>query len=126
MRGPTAASRKRKYRSRSIATNPAKRRRIWHGGSVRTQNRLNTAQKVVIVVALGFALIVFGLYVNTLGRPIVGWVGYAPLTSSKIASPSTGWPGWVRLIIWLALTAIWASSSVMVLQSTRDGRAERD
>lgn len=79
---------------------------------------LNTAQRVVIVVAIGFALAAVGIFVASLGSPRFGWYAYAPLTSG-IGPPGTGLPGWLRLIIWLVLTGIWASASVIVLRPPR-------
>ena len=68
--------------------------------------KLSRAQRVV-VVALGVAFLALGSYVLSLGQPVIalGWTGYAPLSA-----PSVGLPGWARLIVWLALTCLWAIS----------------
>jgi hypothetical protein len=94
------------------------RRKSWHVWPVRLIDSLNTAQRVVIVVAIGIALAVVGLYLASLGSPRFGWYAYSPLASG-IGPPGTGLPGWLRLIIWLGLTAIWALSSVVVLHPPR-------
>jgi hypothetical protein len=76
---------------------------------------LNTAQRVVIVVAIGIALGAVGLYLTRLGSPRFGWYAYSPLAPG--AGPvATGLPAWLRLMIWLGLTGIWASASVIVLR----------
>jgi hypothetical protein len=81
------------------------------------------AQRVVIVVAIGIALAVTGSYLVSLGSGFhVGWTGIASLA---MWPPGAGLSSWVRLIIWLGLTGIWASASVFVLRSPR-GPAEPD
>ena len=79
-------------------------------------DRLNAAQRVVIVVAMGIALAAVGLYLARLGSPRIGWYAYAPLTR-RVWQPSTGLPRWLRLVIWLGLTGIWAPASVVVLRT---------
>jgi hypothetical protein len=85
---------------------------------VRLTDRLNTAQRVVIVVAIGIALAAIGIYLASLGSPRPGWYIYAPLANG-IGPPRTGLPGWLRLIIWLGLTGIWALASAVVLRPPR-------
>jgi hypothetical protein len=87
-------------------------------GLVRLLERLNTAQRVVIVVAIGIALAAVGLFLVRLGSPRFGWHAYAPLTR-RFWSPSTGLPRWLRLVIWLGLTGVWACASVFVLRGPR-------
>jgi heme/copper-type cytochrome/quinol oxidase subunit 1 len=78
---------------------------------------LSQAQRVLIVVALGFATYVFGQwFIETAegARGLTGWVGYAPLsntafTQTRILNP------WVILLIWLVLIAIWTVVSLAVL-----------
>ena len=75
---------------------------------MRLIDRLSWPQRVVAIVALGLALAVAGSYLVSLGGgPRTGWYAYSPLTSS-LDAPGTGLPGWLRLIIWLALIAVWA------------------
>jgi len=76
---------------------------------------LNHVQRVVIVVALGFAFYGSGQWLTSLGSNLnFGWVAYAPL--SKQIAPDSLHP-WVRLVIWLALIAIWALASVTLLRT---------
>ena len=84
---------------------------------------LNTAQRVVIVVAIGIALATIGLYLTKIGSPRIGWYAYSPLTRGAFL-PGSGLPAWLRLIIWLGLTGIWASVSVIVLRTPSRGPAE--
>jgi hypothetical protein len=79
---------------------------------------LNMAQPVVIVVALGVGLVLFGRWlVGYWQGDTFGWVAYAPLSGATNAPRALLHP-WVRLVIWLALTAVWAAGSLAVL-STR-------
>jgi hypothetical protein len=75
---------------------------------------LSTAQRVVVVVALGLALGIVSSYLTSLGTR-EGWYGYAPLSGQL---PGVGEPGWLRLIIWLAAISLWAFASVRVLRQT--------
>jgi hypothetical protein len=82
---------------------------------VRSIDRLSQPQKIVIVLALGMAFGAAGTYLVGLGNTSAfGWYAYAPL--SQAAYPATGLPGWARLLIWLALIALWALLSVRVLR----------
>jgi hypothetical protein len=87
-------------------------------------DKLGQAQRVVVVVALGVALLAAGSYILSLGQGgfAFGWTGYAPpsvaaLTASK---PAGQWPGWVHLVVWLGLTCLWAVSSTRLLRPPRD------
>jgi heme/copper-type cytochrome/quinol oxidase subunit 1 len=92
---------------------------------MRLIDRLSSPQRVVAVVALGLALAVAGSYLVSLGGgPRSGWYAYAPLASS-LDAPGTGLPGWLRLIIWLALIAVWALASIRVLRPA-SGQAPTD
>lgn len=76
---------------------------------------LNRAQRVVIVVALGFALYVSGQWLTSLGTTLnYGWVAYAPL--SKQLAPG-GLHPWVQNLIWLVLIGAWAVVSLRLLRS---------
>ena len=82
--------------------------------------KLNHGQRVVLVVALAAALYVLGLYIMTLGNAGSGWVAYAPLTQvahSLTGTPVAGLHPWVRLVVWLGLTVVWAGCSVALLRS---------
>jgi hypothetical protein len=79
--------------------------------------RLTQPQRIVIVIGLGAALYVFGLWAMTWGsHPFTGWTGYAPIppTVNELHL-------WVRLLIWLVLIAIWSGSSALVLRSPKQG-----
>jgi hypothetical protein len=75
--------------------------------------RLGRAQRVVVVVAFGVAFLAVGSYLLSLGQHGVafGWTGYAP-----ISMPNVGAPDWLRLIVWLALTSLWAVLSIWLLR----------
>jgi len=88
---------------------------------VRLIDGLNTAQRIVVVVAIGIALGAVGLYLTRLGSPRLGWYAYSPLTRGAWM-PGTGLAAWLRLIIWLGLTGIWAGASVIVLGGRRRGK----
>jgi heme/copper-type cytochrome/quinol oxidase subunit 1 len=86
---------------------------------MRWTDQLNTAQRVVVVVALGFALGTVATYLTNLG-PRSGWYAYAPLSGQVFQPPGIGEPGWLRLIIWLAAITLWAFASVRVLRQSPD------
>jgi hypothetical protein len=88
---------------------------------VRRPPGLSWAQRIVLVVALAATLVVIGLYLTTIGAGSAadfGWFGYAPLTPN---SPLDGGgpPAWARLLIWLALIAVWAGLSLRLLRPGR-------
>ncbi len=84
---------------------------------MRLTDRLSQPQKIVIVIALGTALGAAGIYLTSLGNATgFGWYAYAPLSQSVY--PRTGLPGWLRLIIWLALIGLWALVSIRVLRTS--------
>jgi tryptophan-rich sensory protein len=80
---------------------------------MRRIEKLSKAQRVVVVIALGLALLAVGNYLISLGQPRIafGWTGYAPLST-----PSIGQPGWLSLIVWLALASLWAVASIRLLR----------
>jgi hypothetical protein len=81
---------------------------------------LNLGQRIVLVIALAGALYFVGLFVTSLETS--GWVAYAPLSRVANAPFSgdnlSGLHPWVRLVVWLGLTVIWATCSVMLLRSS--------
>jgi heme/copper-type cytochrome/quinol oxidase subunit 1 len=78
-------------------------------------DRLSTAQRIVVVVALGLALGIVASYLTSLGMRL-GWYAYAPLSGQVLQPLGMGEPGWLRLIIWLAAVSLWAFASVRVLR----------
>jgi heme/copper-type cytochrome/quinol oxidase subunit 1 len=92
--------------------------------------RMNTGQRIVIVVGLGVALYFFGGWITTRGTgPQYGWVAYAPLSNAYNTPNLLGsLRPWVRLVIWLALILVWAVASALLLRlparSEGDGPGE--
>lgn len=73
----------------------------------------------MVVIALGVACGAAGAYLVNLGSAGgYGWYAYAPLTSQAIYPLDAGLHGWVRLLIWLVLVALWALVSIRVLRSS--------
>ena len=79
-------------------------------------DRLNRAQRVVVVITLGLALGVVAGYLAGLGVR-TGWYAYAPLTA-QLQGPGIGEPGWLRLVIWLAAVSLWSLTSLRVLSQS--------
>ena len=82
-------------------------------------DRLSTAQRVVVIIALGLALAIVASYVTSLGTR-AGWYAYAPLTGQAFSPPGFGEPGWLRMIIWLAAIGLWAAASATLLRQSHD------
>jgi hypothetical protein len=81
-------------------------------------DKLSKAQRVVVVIAVGVVFLVLGSYLpgpSQRGFPF-GWTGYAPLST-----PNGGWPGGLRLFVWLAPTCLWAVASISLLRPSDDG-----
>ena len=93
------------------------------GWPMRWIDRLNMAQRVVVVVALGLALGIVASYLTAVGVR-TGWYAYAPL-SWQLQAPGIGGPGWLRLIIWLAALSLWALTSLRVLSQSPGPAAKR-
>ncbi|HEY5252120.1 MAG TPA: hypothetical protein VIJ09_10675 [Acidimicrobiales bacterium] len=77
---------------------------------------MNHRQRIVVVIGLGVVLGAFGEWVSS-WRDGFGWAGYAPLSQATF-SPPNGIDPWIRLVIWLALAAVWTGSSVWLLRSS--------
>jgi len=83
----------------------------------------------VRIIDLGAALLTLGSYLIGLGGGSTvsfGWYAYAPLNAASSGgglingdSPSFWQHGWVRLIIWLALTVLWALAAIGILRPAR-------
>jgi heme/copper-type cytochrome/quinol oxidase subunit 1 len=84
---------------------------------MRGVDRLSTAQRVVVIIALGLALAIAASYLTSLGTR-AGWYAYAPLTGQAFSPPGFGEPGWLRVIIWLAAISLWAAPSTIVLRQS--------
>jgi heme/copper-type cytochrome/quinol oxidase subunit 1 len=79
--------------------------------------KLNLPQRIVIVVALGLVLGVFGEWITLRGATSFGWVAYAPLSTSTSHRNGLTF-GWITLV-WIGLTVLWAALSVAVLRSPK-------
>jgi uncharacterized membrane protein YwaF len=79
---------------------------------------LNRAQRLVMVIGLGFALYVLGQWLTSMGtNSNYGWVAFAPL--SKQFAPIGGLHPWVQFLIWIVLTATWTFVSAALMKSDR-------
>lgn len=77
--------------------------------------RLNTAQRVVIVIAFGFSLYLFGSWVTSLGEHLP----YRSAMYTNVSAPDFGGGLhlWVRMTIWFLVLALWLGVSVRMLRS---------
>ena len=90
--------------------------------AVRYLDRLGLAQRIVLLIGLGFGLTFLGAYLVSLGNPAAnfGWFGYAPLTRNAFVQEGTGLSGWQQMLIWLGLILVWTTAGVVILkQPTR-------
>jgi len=84
--------------------------------------QMNHSQRVIAVIGLGFAILLFGEWVTTLGsRLIYGWVAYAPTSNSYNFPGEGGLHPWVRLLLWLILIGLWTALSALLLRGSRSG-----
>ncbi len=76
--------------------------------------RLNLAQRIVVVVALAAMLRVVAGYIvaESIEHPEGGWFAYVPLTSEL---PSPGPRPFLAALVWLVCTAVWGGLSVWLL-----------
>ena len=90
----------------------------WQARNVRPRS-FNVRQRVVVLVGLGAALFFFGGWLTTRGQGGSGWVAYAPLSHTIDASdlPGPGLHPWVRLLIWLALIAVWVMVGALLMRT---------
>jgi heme/copper-type cytochrome/quinol oxidase subunit 1 len=84
---------------------------------------LSTAQRVVLVIGLGFSLYRAGQwlieYLEFGSRAFYGWTGYAPLQNTGPHPLSA----WVVLVIWLLITLFWTVCSLAILHRRSDASA---
>jgi hypothetical protein len=88
---------------------------------MRRIDMLSKAQRIVVVVALGLALMALGSYLVTLGSG-AGFHVVGGFSAGGGFSTTLG-PGlkpWLRLIIWLVLIGAWALASVRVLRPSAE------
>jgi heme/copper-type cytochrome/quinol oxidase subunit 1 len=81
--------------------------------------RLNSAQRVICVIGVGVGLFLVGSWVTSLGQNAnFGWVAYAPLSNSTLIPHPGGLHPWVRLVIWLVLTLLWAGVALALFKDS--------
>lgn len=86
------------------------------GGPRKWADRLNDAQRVVLSIGAGLALVVVGRAAGMGGsHPDGGWFGYAPLTSLPEQPFLDRHPG-LRLLMWLVLIAAWIALSLWLFR----------
>jgi len=71
---------------------------------------LGRGERVVLIVALGVALEAFCSYFVPLET-------YPFTSSSQLNLIQSGPPGWFRVVVWLALIALWAICSIRILRA---------
>jgi hypothetical protein len=84
-------------------------------------DRLSTAQRVVVVVAIGLGLWVVGSYLVNLGSVVF----YTVVPPMPIA-PRTGLPPLARVGIWLVIIGLWALAATRVLGPPRGSGTPTD
>ena len=89
---------------------------------MRWNDRLNLAQRIVVIIALGLALAIVAGYLTSLGTR-AGWYAYSPLTRPVISQPGMGEPGWLRALIWLAAISLWSAASATLLRQPSEHAA---
>jgi len=83
-------------------------------------DKLNLAQRIVLVIGFAVVLVLAGHFFVHLGhhRMIArGWVGYAPFPVRVRGLFAAGLRPVVRVLIWLALLTAWVVVSVRLLRS---------
>ena len=92
---------------------------------MRYLDRLGLAQRIVMLIGLGFGLMLLGEYLVSLDSPAhFGWFGYAPLTENFRIPGSSGLAAWQRLLIWLGLILVWSVVGVVLLKPRSVGADE--
>lgn len=88
--------------------------------------RFALAQRVVLVISLGLALLAVGVYVSTLG--LSGTAG--GFENATFLTPSQGFTPpmvlspvgpdltpWEQLLVWLGLILVWSTVSIVILRA---------
>jgi hypothetical protein len=78
------------------------------------RGRLNRAQRVVVVVALGFALYILGAWITSIGSHLP--YGSATFTNLSSSTVEGGLHPWVQFTIWMLLVTVWVSASILLLK----------
>lgn len=86
---------------------------------MRWTDRLRLPQKIVLIIALGLAFAAIADALPTLATTTArsGWYAYAPAYQSSLTLHAPLVSGWLELVIWLVLTALWAAVSIRILRS---------
>jgi heme/copper-type cytochrome/quinol oxidase subunit 1 len=80
------------------------------------KRQLSRAQRIVIIIGLGFACDVLGQWMMSIGsRANFGWVAYAPLSNAE-SSLAGGLYPWVRFVIWMILIVLWTGTALLLLR----------
>jgi hypothetical protein len=75
--------------------------------------RLNRAQRVVVVIAIGFALYLLGSWVTSLGSHLP--YGSATFTNVNSSYLVGGLHPWARFVIWILTIVAWVGVSISLL-----------
>jgi heme/copper-type cytochrome/quinol oxidase subunit 1 len=80
--------------------------------------KLNTHQRLILVVGLAIALYWIGRWIIVGGS--TGWIAYAPLSGqANPGLPFLPTHIWAQLLIWLGLTLVWVVCSLFIMRSTK-------
>lgn len=82
---------------------------------------LDFAQRIVLVVGMGLALCVFGLWITHIGSHSPA--GYRPMLLLRAGAGSL--PRWARFLLWLVLIVAWSVASLWVLHQPKAQESER-
>jgi hypothetical protein len=90
---------------------------------VRRSNPFGLAERIVVALGFGAALVALANYAQTLGHRAIsfGWYAYAPLSSSA-TPPFQPLSAPVHLAIWAGASVVWALASVALMKGFAFGR----
>jgi len=79
--------------------------------------RLALAQRIAILIGLGFALDALGGYIVSLGSfgGNFGGLLVAPVPNNSFISAGGNLSGWEQLLVWLGLIAVWSGVALWLL-----------
>jgi hypothetical protein len=72
---------------------------------------LGRGERIVLVVALGVALDAFCSYFVPLAT-------FPYASTAQLSIPSSGPPGWFRVIVWFVVAGAWAVGSIAILRAS--------
>jgi hypothetical protein len=81
--------------------------------------RLNRAQRVVLLVALGViaAVVTTALTHEWDESTDGGWFAYAPNTGVAFSGSSSSWPIWRDAIAWVVAALLWCGAGLFLLRT---------